>query len=122
MKPGRLLDYLDHMHKAAANALAFTQGMNLDDFRGDERTQQAVVMSLFVIGEAATKVMGSFAEFSQAHPQVPWQYMRGMRNRIAHGYFDIDLAVVWETVQTALPQLLRQLETLRADASGGDQS
>lgn len=44
-----------------------------------------------------------------AHPEVPWRAMRGMRNRIAHGYFDINLEVVWETVQTALPELLRKL-------------
>lgn len=49
-------------------------------------------MSLIILGEAATKLMDSYAEFTQAHPEVPW---RSMRNRIAHGYFDINLQVVW---------------------------
>ncbi|WP_427927402.1 HepT-like ribonuclease domain-containing protein [Xylella fastidiosa] len=65
-------------------------------------------MSLIIIGEAVTKVMDRYAEFTQAHDQVPWRSMRGMRNRIAHGYFEINLDVVWDTVQSALPELLKQ--------------
>jgi uncharacterized protein with HEPN domain len=48
-------------------------------------------------------------EFANKHPEVPWRSMRGMRNRIAHGYFEINLDIVWETVQTALPELLRKV-------------
>lgn len=70
-------------------------------------------MSLIIVGEASTKIMDGFPEFTQEQPSVPWRSMRGMRNRIAHGYFDINLDVVWETVQTALPDLLKQLEQLR---------
>jgi uncharacterized protein with HEPN domain len=66
-------------------------------------------MSLIVIGEAASKVMDEHENFFEAHPEVPWRAMRGMRNRIAHGYFDINLELVWETVQTALPNLLAHL-------------
>jgi uncharacterized protein with HEPN domain len=73
-------------------------------------------MSLIIIGEASTKVMDGYAEFADAHPEVPWRGMRGMRNRIAHGYFDINLDVVWDTVQTALPDLLKQLSAVRQDA------
>jgi uncharacterized protein with HEPN domain len=57
--------------------------------------------------------MDNYIVFTQAHPEVPWRRMRGMRNRIAHGYFDINLEVVWETVQTALPELLIQLPAVR---------
>jgi uncharacterized protein with HEPN domain len=74
-------------------------------------------MSLIIIGEAATKVMDSEPEFAEAHPEVPWRNMRGMRNRIAHGYFDINLDVVWETVETALPELLKQLPVVQRDAN-----
>lgn len=61
--------------------------------------------------------MDGYAEFAQANAQVPWRSMRGMRNRIAHRYFDINLDVVWSTVQTALPQLLEQLPAVRSAAS-----
>jgi uncharacterized protein with HEPN domain len=53
---------------------------------------------------------------SETHRQIPWRSMRGMRNRIAHGYFDINLDVVWDTVQTALPELLTQLSVVRQQA------
>jgi uncharacterized protein with HEPN domain len=69
-------------------------------------------MSLIIIGEAAAKVMDGYTDFADAHPDVPWRSMRGMRNRIAHGYFDINLDVVWDTVQTALPALLKHLHAL----------
>lgn len=84
--------------------------MSRDEFLRDRRTQQAVIMSLIVIGEAATRIMDRHPEFAERHSQVPWRNMRGMRNRIAHGYFDINLDVVWDTVMTALPDLLLQLE------------
>ncbi len=54
--------------------------------------------------------------FSTGILDVPWRNMKGMRNRIAHGYFDINLDVVWETAQTALPQLLGRLPTIRSEA------
>ena len=109
MSQNRLPDYLDHIQQAATDACSFVDGMTRDDFLNDKRTQQAVIMSLIVVGEAATKIMDGYPEFIQAYPGVPWRYMRGMRNRMAHGYFDIDLNVVWDTVQTALPELLKQL-------------
>jgi len=116
MSGNRLPDYLAHMQQAVTDARSFVEGMTKDDFLADKRTQQAVIMSLVVIGEAATKVMNGYAEFAQTHAQVPWLNMRGMRNRIAHGYFDINLDMVWDTVQLALPELLRQLPAVREDA------
>jgi uncharacterized protein with HEPN domain len=112
----RLLDYIDHMQQAAQDACVFVEGLCKADFLEDKRTQQAVIMSLIILGEAATKVMENAAEFTQTHRQVPWRSMRGMRNRIAHGYFDINLDIVWETVRTALPELLKQLPAVRQSA------
>ena len=112
MSENRLRDYLDHMRQAASDACGFVEGMDKSDFMQDKRTQQAVVMSLIVIGEAATKVMDADPGFVQANAHILWRAMRGMRNRIAHGYFDINLDLVWDTVQTALPTLLEQLRGL----------
>ncbi|VVE59229.1 hypothetical protein PIN31115_05489 [Pandoraea iniqua] len=69
-------------------------------------------MSLIIIGEAATKIMDRYADFSQTHSEVPWRAMRGMRNRIAHGYFEINLDMVWDTIKIALPDLLDRLSEL----------
>lgn len=118
MSKYRLPDYLEHMQQAATDACGFIEGLTREDFLGDKRTQQAVIMSLIIIGEAATKVMDGYIEFAQTHGQVPWRNMRGMRNRIAHGYFDVNLDMVWDTVQTALPELLQQLLAVRQDADG----
>lgn len=120
MSESRLPDYLDHMQQAAADACSFVKGLSKDEFSVDKRTQQAVVMRVIIIGEAATKVMDRYDEFAQQRPEIPWRSMRGMRNRIAHGYFDINLDVVWETVQTALPELLKQLSNVRIDANDKD--
>lgn len=124
MSEHRLPDYLEHMWHAASDACSFVDGMSKDEFLADKRTQQAVIMSVIIIGEAATKVMDGCTEFSRAHTEIPWRAMRGMRNRIAHGYFDINLDVVWDTVQLALPELLKQLQVLQqakpqVDAAGG---
>jgi uncharacterized protein with HEPN domain len=109
MNSNRLPDYLQHIREAAQDACAFTQDLTEERFLADKRTQRAVVMSLMMVGEAASKVVDQFPDFAQQHPEVPWRSMRGMRNRIAHGYFDINLQVVWETVRTALPELLAHL-------------
>lgn len=105
----RLSDYLHHMRQAAHDACAFVEGMTRDQFFADKRTQQAVVMCLIIIGEAAMKVAAGHPDFVASRPDVPWRSMRGMRNRIAHGYFDIDLELVWDTAQRDLPYLLNRL-------------
>lgn len=94
----RLPDYVGHILQASADACDFVRDMSKEQFLRDKRTQQAVVMSLIVIGEAATKLMDGSPDFFAQHADVPWRSMRGMRNRIAHGYFDINLEVVWKTV------------------------
>lgn len=73
-------------------------------------------MSLMIIGKTATKVMETYAEFTQVFSQTPW---RNMRNRMAHGYFDIDLNIVWDTLQEWLPVLLAQLIDDRKAAEDG---
>ncbi|MHC3433103.1 HepT-like ribonuclease domain-containing protein [Delftia lacustris] len=118
----RLPDYLDHIQQAAIDARSFVEGLTKEDFFADKRSQQAVIMSFIIIGEAATKAMDGYAKFTQAHPEVPWRSMRNMRNRMAHGYFDINLDVVWETVQEWLPALLRQLPAVRLAADDEDRN
>lgn len=81
----RKFDYLDHMVEAITLATSFTESMAKPDFLADRKTQQAVILNLIVLGEAASKIATEFPEFTTAHPALPWQQMRGMRNRMAHG-------------------------------------
>lgn len=116
MSETRLLDYLDHMQEAAGLACSYVDGFSKAAFLEDKKTQQAVILNIIVLGEAATKVLKDHEPFVDAHPRVPWRSMKGMRNRIAHGYFDINLDVVWDTVTLALPELLAQLPAVRRAA------
>lgn len=116
MSPSKLPDYLGHIEQAALDACSFIQGMVKNDFFTDKRTQNAVVMSLIVLGEASAKVMDLYPDFAARHAEVPWRKMRGMRNRISHGYFEVDFEMVWDTVTTALPELLEHLPSARQDA------
>ena len=116
MNENRLPDYLEHIQQAAIDARSFVDGLAKEDFLADKRTQQAVIMSLIIIGEAATKIMDGYTAFTQAHSEVPWRSMRNMRNRMAHGYFDINLDIAWDTVQEWLPELLKQLPSVLQDS------
>ncbi len=107
----RLADYLEQMGRGSADAVTFTEGMDETDFISDLKTQRAVVMCLMIVGEAASRIVAEHPDFVQANGSVPWRSIRGMRNRIAHGYFDIDLHVVWQTV-AELPTLIEQLSKI----------
>ena len=117
MSDSRIPDYLDHMLEAAMLACSYVEGLSKEDFLTDKKTQQAVVLNLILIGEEAAKMLKDQEGFAAEHPDLPLRNMKGMRNRIAHGYFEINLDTVWETVQTALPALIVQLQPIRAALS-----
>jgi uncharacterized protein with HEPN domain len=103
-------DYLEDIRQAALRACRFVEGMSQGEFIDDERTQQAVAMSLIIIGEAATKISERYPDFIHEHPQIPWNLIRGMRNRIAHAYFSINWPRVWDTVHKDLPHLIEAIK------------
>jgi len=108
----RLRTLLTQMRQTADQAAAYVEGMSKDDFLADAKTQDAVIMKILVIGELAAKVLDHHPDFAAQHTQVRWQAMKGIRNRMAHGYFELNLDTVWETVETEIPKLLRDLQSL----------
>jgi len=106
MSASRLDDYLENMLGAARRACKFVEGMPKATFFEDEKTQQAVAMSIVIIGEIATKINEKHTDFVLAHPEIPWDSIRGLRNRIVHAYFAIDWQYVWETIHKDLPLLV----------------
>ncbi len=102
-----------HMQDAANKAIAFAQGRNRADLDSDEMFALALVRLLEVIGEAAK---GVSAAFRDRHDDVSWKVIGGMRDRLIHGYFDVDLDVVWSVVNSDLPVLIGQLDAVHADA------
>jgi len=105
----RRREYLEHMLEALRLVRSYTEGLGKVDFLEDKKTQQAVILNLFVVGEAATRLTECAPELVVAHPEVEWKAIRGMRNRLAHGYFDVNIDVVWDTVQLAVPELERHV-------------
>jgi uncharacterized protein with HEPN domain len=101
----RIQDIID----AAREIQAFIGNMDFDSFRQDIKTIRAVELNFIIIGEAAS---GIPEEYQEAHPEVPWHFMRAMRNRLVHVYFEVDPKLVWDTVKTDLPQLIASLESL----------
>ncbi len=101
--------YLLDMLVAAHKALAFTAELTYSQFVRSELHQNAILKVLEIVGEAASRVSD---DTRQAHPDISWQQIVGLRNRIVHAYFEIDLDVVWRIVQEDLPGLIAQLEPL----------
>jgi uncharacterized protein with HEPN domain len=100
---------LQHILDAANEALEFTKGKNRTDLEKDRILAHALVRLLEIIGEAAAALS---KDFRKRHPERPWKQAVGMRNRLIHGYFDIDLDVVWQTVFTDIGPLRDQVERI----------
>ena len=101
----RISDILDAIDKIAR----YTAEMTLTTFAADEKTVDAVLRNLEVIGEAARNLPD---DFIARQPQIAWPEMRGMRNIIIHEYFGVSLPIIWQTVEQDLPPLVPLLEEL----------
>lgn len=98
-----------HMIEAAESAARFISGRDRDDLDRDEMLLFAVVRAIEIIGEAASKIS---PETRAAAPDVPWRAITSMRNRLIHGYSEIDSEIVWSTATAELPALLPLLRAL----------
>jgi uncharacterized protein with HEPN domain len=107
MPPNNDTVRLRHMRDAAEEALGYMKGRSRRDLDSDGILKHAVIYCLLVIGEAANQVT---AKGRADYPSLPWSLMVGMRNRLIHAYFDINLDRVWDTITEDLPPLLRELE------------
>ena len=100
---------LRHMLEAARKAVEFAKGRTRVDLDADEQLTLALVRLLEVVGEAAK---GVSEECRRSHPSVAWKGIAGARDRLIHGYFDVDLDVVWRIIADDLPPLIVQLERM----------
>ena len=88
----------------------YTAQMDLDAFLADELVVDGVARNLEIIGEAARQLP---EEFRRNHAEVPWTQIAGLRNRIVHDYFGLDLEIIWEIIQHDLPELEKQVRALQ---------
>jgi len=107
MRPDEIL--LLDMLLAAREALDFLGGVSAADFERDRMRQLAVIKCIEIIGEASAKVS---EPFRVAHPEIPWRGMAGIRHRLVHGYSEIDVGRVWQTVVEDVPALIAAVEKL----------
>lgn len=103
---------LQHMRLAAGKALRFVAGRSRADLDRDEQLTLALTRLIEIVGEAANAVS---EEWRQQHQDIPWRAAVGARNRLIHGYFDVDLDVVWQIVSRDLPTLAASLDRLLSE-------
>lgn len=114
MKDRIYLDYVQDIIDSIRDIEDFVKGMKFEEFKKDRKTINAVVRSIEVIGEASKKLPASLTVH---YPEVPWKKMAGMRDKLIHEYFGIDLEILWKvakedirSIRPAIRQILRELK------------
>jgi len=100
-------DLLDDIREAIQRIESYVKGMSYDAFMDDGRTQDAVIRNIEIIGEATKRLSEPLRE---QNPHIPWRGMAGMRDRLVHHYFGVNLDVVWQAVSTELPDVAAAIE------------
>lgn len=108
-------DYLNDIMESISDIREFTKGMTVEDFVKDRKTIKAVVRSLEVIGEAVNKIPH---HIRAKYPEISWQEIVGMRNKIIHEYFGIDLDIVWQSIEEDLVPLEKTVKKMSRDLYG----
>jgi uncharacterized protein with HEPN domain len=109
------LDYLQDMRDNARKAIDFSAGLNYEAFSRDEKTIYAVIRAVEVIGEAATNIP---EDIRSHYAEIPWREIKGMRNKLVHQYFGINMEVVWQTIQEDLPMIINVIDTVLEQEKG----
>lgn len=113
-KERTILDYFEDISGAISDIRLFIHGMSADDFMADKKTVNAVIRSLEIIGEATGKIP---EDIRMRYSDVPWDEIIGMRNRLIHEYFGVDLDIVWQTIQDDLMPLETAIKAILDDYS-----
>ncbi|MEE4461743.1 DUF86 domain-containing protein [Azotobacter chroococcum] len=116
----RLADYLAHILEAIERIDRYTEDMGEVAFLESEMAQDAVIRNFEIIGEASHNIETHYPEFAAAHPELPLAAAYQMRNAVAHGYFKVDLEIVWKTIHRNLPGLYRQVQTVARELPADD--
>ncbi len=109
MKTRDVRDYLRDILNAVDEVETFVKDMSFEDFAKDRKTVNAVVRSIEVIGEASKHIPVSLRE---TYPVLPWKEMSGMRDKLIHGYFGIDLETIWKATREDIPSLKNTVQRM----------
>ncbi|AFZ48458.1 protein of unknown function DUF86 [Cyanobacterium stanieri PCC 7202] len=100
--------------KACNLIIEFCANLDQTSFLNDEKTQSSVLYQIVIIGEAVNRLT---PDFIANHPQIPFNAIRGMRNRVVHEYKEVDDHILWEVTQSNIPELLAQIESINKSES-----
>jgi len=114
----RLVSYLTHILEAIERINLYTKNIDEPEFLNSPLVQDAVIRNLEVVGEASHNIETQYPGFAAAHPQLPLAFAYQMRNAVAHGYFKVDLQIVWRTIRSDLPDLYVRVQKARANLPG----
>lgn len=99
--------YLKDILQAIENIESFVSGMKFEKFEEDVKTSSAVIRQFEILGEASKQIP---SEIRDKYPKVPWSDMARMRDRLIHGYFNVEHRIVWDTIHDDLPPLKKQMQ------------
>ena len=111
----KLADYLAHILEAIQRIQRYTEDLAEPDFLQNQLVQDAVIRNfeiIEIIGEASRNIERHYPDFAKAHPEVPLAFAYEMRNVLAHGYFQVDLELVWKTIERDLAALAKRVAGL----------
>lgn len=108
----RLADYLEHIVDAIDRISRYVADLTEPAFLANELVQDAVIRNFEVIGEASRNIERRYPDFVTAHPDLPLIAAYEMRNALSHGYFKVDLEIVWKTIHRDLPDLRARVAAL----------
>lgn len=109
-------EFLSDILEAIRRASLYMGGVGYDQFLADIKTQDAVIRALEVVGEATKRLSSAVRE---QHASLPWRSMAGVRDKLIHDYFGVNLDVVWQIVTEELPPIAKQLEKILSEEPGG---
>ncbi|MCP4108068.1 MAG: DUF86 domain-containing protein [Desulfobacteraceae bacterium] len=111
-------DFLIHIAEAAGRASSYTEEMTCENFLEDTKTQDAVIRNIEIIGEAVKNLSD---EIRNKYPEIPWKELAGMRDRLIHQYFGVNLDIVWNVAKDELPEILLRIKEIQtiAEKNGG---
>ena len=118
----RLPDYLHHIIQAIERVNAYIKGIEKEDWLKNTLIQDAVIRNIEIIGEASHNVQTLHQAFAKTNADFPWDDAYWMRNVLSHGYFEVDLDIVWETITSDLPVFLEKIRSITTIGQTDDDS